>query len=113
MLLGMTTSFVIYVSEICHEKYRPMLLGLNSIAVSLGVLIVSACGVFMHWKTMAFCYGILAAVTYFLILFFTPESPQWLMILSNRISCRSDTEKALKWLNPNEKVVWYLFCLRY
>ncbi|XP_075235976.1 facilitated trehalose transporter Tret1-like isoform X2 [Lycorma delicatula] len=101
---GMTTTFIVYVSEISHEKYRAMFLGLNSIAVSLGVLIITANGVFMNWKTMALCYGLFSLITLILICTVVPESPYWLLVFSKKNNCRSDAEKVLKWLNPNKEI---------
>lgn len=92
---------MIYASEISHAKLRPMLLGLNSVFVSLGILLTSFFGQFFDWQTIA---AIFIGVTFltFLLMFCIPESPYWLAVFqTNRTN---DIDAALRWIYTSEKV---------
>lgn len=79
---GLTTVNLIYISELTHPKIRAMLLCLNSVFVSLGILIVCCLAVVLDWRKMTIIFLILECCI-FLTLYFVPESPYWLVCFQN------------------------------
>jgi len=98
---GMTTVCLIYIGEICHQQYRPMLLSLNSVFVSLGIVVTNVLGVYLHWRTVALCSGVLGILTFISIWLYCPESPQW--IINYRPDNYNDAKEALKRLYTDDK----------
>ncbi|VVC29024.1 Sugar transporter, conserved site,Major facilitator superfamily domain,Major facilitator, sugar [Cinara cedri] len=76
---GMTIGSVIYVSEIAHASYKQVLLSLNSVFFSVGVLFATALGSLFPWHVVNITFLIYTAVTMALLVVFLPESPVWLI----------------------------------
>lgn len=79
---GLTTVGLVYISELTHPQVRPMLLCLNSVFVSLGILITCCLAVMLDWRKMTIVFLALECCI-FLTLYFVPESPYWLVCFQN------------------------------
>lgn len=75
---GLTTVGLVYISELTHPQVRPMLLCLNSVFVSLGILITCCLAAMLEWRKIAIIFLTLECCIFF-ALFFVPESPYWFM----------------------------------
>lgn len=82
---GLTTVGLIYISELSNPKIRPMLLCLNSVYVSLGILITCCLAALVDLRKMTIIFLILECCVFF-ALFFVPESPYWLACFRNGMS---------------------------
>ncbi|XP_017785422.1 PREDICTED: facilitated trehalose transporter Tret1-like [Nicrophorus vespilloides] len=97
-LTGLTGGFLeapvlTYVAEIAQPNLRGMLSSTSTLAVISGVLTMFCLGTFFHWRTVAFICTFFNVVS-FILLFFVPESPHWL-ISKNR---NDEAKKSLAWL---------------
>jgi len=81
---GLTTVGLVYISELTHPQVRPMLLCLNSVFVSLGILITCCLAVILDWREMAIIFLALECCIFF-ALYFVPESPYWLVCFQNNM----------------------------
>ncbi|XP_029170849.1 facilitated trehalose transporter Tret1-like isoform X2 [Nylanderia fulva] len=79
---GLTTVGLVYISELSHPQVRPMLLCLNSVFVSLGILITCCLTVLVDWRKMSIIFLALECCI-FIALYFVPESPYWLVYFTN------------------------------
>lgn len=98
---GLTTVSLVYVSEITHPNYRPMLLSLNSVFVSFGILTTCVFGIWFDWRILAFIYSTMVILTLFCV-WFVPESPHWLFTFKNDMQ---KTARSLRWLYKNDEVL--------
>jgi facilitated trehalose transporter len=96
MSSGLTTVALVYVSEISSPKYRGSLLCLNSVAVSLGILLTYWLNIYFNWRTIGFMYAVLSAVS-LVILAKLPESPNWIVALSRKKK-HSEALLSLEWI---------------
>lgn len=103
-LLGMTTVALVYVGEISHPNYRGMLLCLNSVFVSLGILITYTANIFFEWRTVGAIFTVLSIAT-MLVMLLLPESPSWLISLNRKNNYhKSDALLSMNWLYRNQQV---------
>lgn len=110
IISGLTTVSLIYMSEISHPKLRPMLLGLNSVFVALGILLTSLLGQFFNWHTIAAIFIGLIAFS-FVTIFFIPESPYWLAIFQQNRD--DDIQSSVRWIyKSNDRVQCELETIR-
>lgn len=102
--LGISSFAVpLYISEIAPPKQRGMLVIVNSMALTGGIVIAYIVSWFLandnQWREM-FAVGILPAGCFLLALFWMPESPKWL-ITNNKAEA---VEKLLKKWLPKEAI---------
>lgn len=74
----MTTVGIVYVSEISHSSYKQLLLSLNSVFFSAGVLLSTSL-VYLEWQVINFIFVGLTVMNLALIMVCMPESPIWLL----------------------------------
>lgn len=89
-LLGPTAP--IYISEITDPSYRGLFLATIGAALSVGIMIPHALGVYLDWQIIAAICGVPPFISYVLTTF-APESPSWLL-RQNEIE---EAEKAFHW----------------
>lgn len=82
ILSGLTT---IYQNECMCPKQRPVIYGLSSLFMSLGILLVHAFGTWLHWRTAALLCTIPSVFALLGNLIYVPESPVWLVNRGNLI----------------------------
>lgn len=93
----------IYISEISPAKSRGKLVGLFQFNVVLGILIAYLSNFLIgqvgeeSWRWMLGVQA-LPALIFFILIFFVPESPRWLLLNRNK---RAEAEEVLKKINPN------------
>lgn len=73
----------VYTSEVTQPHLRGMLTALGNVGISLGVMFQYTLGAFINWNWLA---GISALVPIlaFVLMFFMPESPNYLVTHSKR-----------------------------
>ena len=108
---GLTSVGLVYVIEITHPRIRAMLLCLNSVFVSLGILLTCLFALWFEWRIIAMLFLAINLAIFF-ALFTIPESPYWLVCFGERFhdsDRNARAEKCLRWLNPRQLVFIHLF----
>lgn len=100
---------VIYVSEIAHSSYRQMLLSLNSVFFSIGMLFATIVGTLFQWQAVNVIFFIFTAITAILLVVVLPESPVWLAKF--RVDRISDIKKSMRRIYPKNNQVTFFFIL--
>lgn len=101
---GMTMVGIVYVSEISHPLYKQILLSLNSVFFSGGILL-STYLVDLEWNVINFSFVVFTVVNMALIIIYLPESPIWILKFKN--SEHIDKAKiAMKQIYPNDNKVF-------
>lgn len=104
---GLTSVGLVYVIEITHPRVRAMLLCLNSVFVSLGILLTCLFALWFEWRMIAMIFLALN-IGIFLALFVVPESPYWLVCFADGFvdpERMAKAERSLRWLNPRDEVI--------
>lgn len=101
---GMTSMVVVYVSEIAHSSHRQVLLSLNSVFFSVGVLFATTVGSLFQWQAVNVIFFIFTAVTTLLLVIFLPESPVWLAKF--RTNRNHDTRNSMRRIYPKNDQVF-------
>uniref|UniRef100_A0A1B6KB92 Major facilitator superfamily (MFS) profile domain-containing protein n=1 Tax=Graphocephala atropunctata TaxID=36148 RepID=A0A1B6KB92_9HEMI len=101
---GLTTVSLVYISEISSAAWRPMLLCLNSVFVSLGILMTNLLGVYLPWRIVALSAGCLSLTSAAAIFLYNPESPYWLLTFSPSDKNFEQAKQSLRFLYPNQQM---------
>lgn len=99
----MTTVGIVYISEISHTSYKQILLSLNSVFFSGGVLIAT-CLTRLDWNIINFIFIALTIINMILIVLYLPESPVWILKFKNS-EYIGKAKAAVKQIYPNNNQV--------
>lgn len=105
---GMTTVGIVYVSEISHSSYKQLLLSLNSVFFSGGVLLATTL-TYLDWNVINFTFMGFTVTNMALIMVYMPESPMWLLKFKSS-ECTSKAKMAVKKIYRNNRQVIVVNC---
>lgn len=106
----MTTVGIVYVSEISHSSYKQLLLSLNSVFFSGGIL-MSTFLIFFDWHVVTVIFIGLTFTNMVLIAICMPESPIWLLKCSG-FKYTNKAKVAMKQIYPKNNEVICLIYLK-
>lgn len=95
-----TSPAIVYITEVARPELRGSLLSFGPTLASFGMVLSYAKGAYLPWRLVAWLSIIYAIVPVFIIQFFAPESPVWL-VSKGRID---EAKKALEWLYKSEEL---------
>lgn len=90
-----------YVAEVTQPKLRGILASTSTIAVISGILMQFLLGSFLQWRTVA-AVSFASPIISFILLFFVPESPHWLITKNRFLDARHSLAWLRGWKNINE-----------
>lgn len=82
-----------YVAEVTQPAIRGSLSGTGTLCIIIGVTFQFLFGTFLHWRMVAL-YSSIVPIFSFILLFFIPESPYWLISKKKY----KQAEESLAWL---------------
>lgn len=89
LAIGMGSPVVpVYISELSDPVLRGILLSMITVQTTFGILLGHAIGLFLHWRTTAYIYAALVAIS-LVTWFASRESPTWLLN-------KGDTDRAIE-----------------
>lgn len=95
---------LVYVSEISHSSYKQLLLSLNSVFFSVGILVATSLA-HLDWNVVNALFVALTIVNMVLITICMPESPVWLMKFKSS-ECTGKAKAAVRRIYPkNDQVI--------
>lgn len=94
---------LVYVSEISHVSYKQLLLSLNSVFFSGGVLIAT-CLTRLDWNVINSIFIVFTIVNMILIVVYLPESPVWILKFKSS-EYTGKAKVAMKQIYPNNNQV--------
>ncbi|KAG8039605.1 hypothetical protein G9C98_008248 [Cotesia typhae] len=94
-----TSPSIVYITEVATPDLRGSLMSFGPTLASLGMLLSYLKGAYLPWRLVAWLATIYAVVPLFLVQFFVPESPVWL-VSKGRID---DAKKSLARIYKSEE----------
>lgn len=97
----------LYISEIAPPKYRGMLVSLNQLAITIGILLAYLVADYFagsaDWRMM-FAAGVVPAIILFIGMLFLPNSPRWLVCKGRLPNAKATLQKIRSTSNVDEEI---------
>lgn len=89
----------LYISELAPANFRGMLVSLNQLAITLGIMLAYLVDTYYadsgHWRMML-GFGVVPAVILFISMLFLPKSPRWLLLMERDAQARATLTRIRK-----------------